>query len=81
MDLQYFKEGGIAAMKTYPSGEADLFLLSGTMVRKTLSKGGEAPVEFSRSEAVKVLHAYYAGIPEKVEIKLHGAATGNLKKQ
>lgn len=68
-------------MNNYPSGKEDRFLLSRTMVRRMLSGGGEAPVGFSRSEAVKVLQAYYAGITAKVEIKLHGAATGNLKKQ
>jgi sulfate adenylyltransferase len=30
---------------------------------------------------VKVLQAYYAGLEEKVEIKLHGAATGDVKKK
>jgi len=30
---------------------------------------------------VKVLQKYYQGLEEKVEIKLHGAATGDVKKQ
>jgi sulfate adenylyltransferase len=75
-----FKCGGMASMRTCPHGKADRLLLSGTMVRKTLSEGGELPVEFSRPEVVKVLQAYYAGLTEKVEIKLHGAATGDVKK-
>ncbi|MFO7460060.1 MAG: sulfate adenylyltransferase [Desulfatiglandales bacterium] len=73
------KCGGMASMKTCPHGKNDRLLLSGTMVRKTLSEGGELPVEFSRPEVVKVLQDYYQGLEEKVEIKLHGAATGDVK--
>jgi sulfate adenylyltransferase len=73
------KCGGMASMKTCPHGKNDRLLLSGTMVRKTLSEGGELPVEFSRPEVVKVLQNYYQGLEEKVEIKLHGAATGDVK--
>jgi sulfate adenylyltransferase len=67
-------------MRTCPHGKEDRLLLSGTMVRKTLSEGGELPKEFSRAEVVKVLQEYYQGLEEKVEIKLHGAATGDVKK-
>ena len=51
------------------------------MVRKTLSEGGQLPVEFSRPEVAKVLQEYYQNLDEKVEIKLHGAATGDVKKK
>lgn len=76
-----FKCGGMASMRTCPHGKEDRLLLSGTMVRKTLSEGGELPKEFSRPEVVKVLQEYYQGLEEKVEIKLHGAATGDVKKK
>ncbi|MCB2187125.1 MAG: sulfate adenylyltransferase [Deltaproteobacteria bacterium] len=71
---------GMASMKTCPHGKEDRMLLSGTMVRKTLSEGGDLPREFSRPEIVKILQHYYQNLDEKVEIKLHGAATGDVKK-
>ena len=75
-----YKCGGMASMRTCPHGKDDRLLLSGTMVRKTLSEGGDLPEEFSRPEVVKILQEYYQGLEEKVEIKLHGAATGDVKK-
>jgi sulfate adenylyltransferase len=33
-----------------------------------------------RNEVVAILRQYYEGLTEKVEIKLHGAATGDDKK-
>ncbi len=75
-----YKCGGMASMRTCPHGKDDRLLLSGTMVRKTLSEGGDLPPEFSRPEVVKILQEYYQGLEEKVEIKLHGAATGEVKK-
>jgi sulfate adenylyltransferase len=74
-----YKCGGMASMRTCPHGKDDRLLLSGTMVRKTLSEGGELPAEFSRPEVVKILQDYYQGVTDKVEVKLHGAATGDLK--
>jgi sulfate adenylyltransferase len=75
-----FRCGGMASMKTCPHGKDDRLLLSGTMVRKTLSEGGDLPPEFSRPEVVEILKEYYQGLEEKVEVKLHGAATGEVKK-
>ena len=75
-----YKCGGMASMRTCPHGKDDRLLLSGTMVRKTLSEGDDLPAEFSRPEVVKILQEYYQGLEDKVEIKLHGAATGDVKK-
>jgi sulfate adenylyltransferase len=74
-----YKCDGMASMRTCPHGKEDRLLLSGTMVRKTLSEGGEMPKQFSRPEVVLVLQEYYQGLTEKVEIKLHGHATGDAK--
>ncbi len=71
---------GMASMKTCPHGKEHRLLLSGTMVRKTLSEGGQLPREFSRPEVVQILQEYYQGLDEKVEIKLHGAATGAVRR-
>ena len=76
-----YKCGGMASMRTCPHGKDDRLLLSGTMVRKTLSEGEEMPAEFSRPEVVAILQEYYQNVDEKVEIKLHGAATGDVKKK
>lgn len=75
-----YKCGGMASMKTCPHGKEYRLLLSGTMVRKTLSEGGDLPPEFSRPQVVKILQDYYQNLDDKVEVKLHGAATGDAKK-
>jgi sulfate adenylyltransferase len=74
-----YKCGGMASMKTCPHGKEDRLLLSGTMVRKTLSEGGDLPAEFSRPEVVAILQHYYQNVEDKIEVKLHGAATGEVK--
>src|SRR3989339_616438 len=71
-----YKCGGMASMKTCPHGKDDRLLVSGTMLRKSLSEGLEVPAEFSRPEVLEILREYYSGLDEKVEVKLHKAATG-----
>lgn len=71
-----YKCEGMASMKTCPHTKEDRLLLSGTMLRKSLSEGKEVPKEFSRPEVLEILREYYTGLTEKVEVKLHKAATG-----
>jgi sulfate adenylyltransferase len=80
--------GTMASMKTCPhsskavidesgnyKGGARL-LLSGTLLRKLMSEGKPVPAEFSKPEVIAVLKEYYDNLEEKVEVKLHGHATG-----
>ena len=84
--------GTMASMKTCPhESKAEIdengnykggsrLLLSGTMLRKLMSDGKPDPKEFSRPEVIAVLKEYYDSLEEKVEVKLHGAATGDVKR-
>ncbi|MBW1814042.1 MAG: sulfate adenylyltransferase [Deltaproteobacteria bacterium] len=72
-----FKCDGMASLRTCPHNKEDRVMLSGTMLRKLLSEGGELPDHFGRDEVVAILRKYYEGVTEKVEVKLHGAATGD----
>jgi sulfate adenylyltransferase len=84
--------GTMASMKTCPhESKAKIdddgkyqggsrLLLSGTMLRKLMSEGKPVPKEFSKPEVIKVLSEYYDNLEEKVEVELHGAATGDVKK-
>lgn len=56
-------------------------LLSGTLLRKLMSEGKPVPAEFSKPEVIAILKEYYDGLEEKVEVKLHGAATGAAEKK
>jgi sulfate adenylyltransferase len=69
----------MASLKTCPHSKEDRVLLSGTMLRKMLSEGGQLPDHFGREEVLDILREYYQGLTEKVEVKLHGAATGDQK--
>jgi sulfate adenylyltransferase len=84
--------GSMASMKTCPheskaviddngnyKGGARL-LLSGTLLRKLMSEGKPVPAEFSKPEVIAILKKYYDTLEEKVEVELHGAATGAVKK-
>lgn len=72
-----YKCDGMASLRTCPHGKEDRVLLSGTMLRKILSEGGEMPDHFGRDEVVAILREYYEGLTEKVKIKTHKAATGD----
>tara|TARA_B100000315_G_scaffold190081_1_gene180073 strand:- start:13486 stop:14703 length:1218 start_codon:yes stop_codon:yes gene_type:complete len=67
---------GMASMKTCCHGKDDRILLSGTKLRKMLSENEEVPNHFSRPEVLEILKDYYAGLEEKVEIKLHKYSEG-----
>ncbi len=84
--------GSMASMKTCPheskavidengnyKGGARL-LLSGTLLRKLMSEGKPVPAEFSKPEVIAILKQYYDTLENKVEVELHGAATGAVKK-
>ena len=84
--------GSMASMKTCPheskavidengnyKGGARL-LLSGTLLRKLMSEGKPVPAEFSKPEVIAILKQYYDTVEEKVEVKLHQAATGVVTK-
>ena len=51
-------------------------MLSGTLLRKLMSEGKAVPPEFSKPEVIAVLNEYYDQLENKVEVKLHKAATG-----
>jgi sulfate adenylyltransferase len=78
IDVTFYcgKCDGMATGRTCPHGKQDRVAVSGTMLRKTLSEGGEVPDHFSRPEVLAILKEYYATLEEKVEIKLHKYAKG-----
>jgi sulfate adenylyltransferase len=72
-----YKCDGMASLRTCPHAKEDRVLLSGTILRKMLSEGGDLPDHFGRDEVVAILREYYEGLTEKVEIKTHKAAMGD----
>jgi sulfate adenylyltransferase len=58
---------GMASGRTCPHGTEDRLEVSGTMLRKMLSEGGELPPHFSRPEVLTILREYYAGLDRKVD--------------
>ena len=71
---------GMASLRTCPHGKEDRVILSGTKLRKALSEGAEVVDHFGREEVLVILRAYYAGLTEKVEVKMQGAASGDVMK-
>lgn len=71
-----YKCDGVASMRTCCHGEEDRLIVSGTMLRKTLSTGEEVPDHFSRPEVLAILREYYSKLDDKVEVKLHKYAKG-----
>jgi sulfate adenylyltransferase len=67
-----YKCGGMASARTCPHPDGDRLLVSGTKLRKWLSEGDQVPAEFSRPEVLAILTEYYAGLEERVEVKLAG---------
>lgn len=78
IDMTFYcgKCDGMATGRTCPHGKEDRVAVSGTMLRKTLSEGGQVPDHFSRPEVLAILKEYYATLEEKVEVKLHKYAKG-----
>ena len=75
-----FKCDGMASLRTCPHTKEDRVILSGTKLRKALSEGADVPDHFGRDEVLTELRAYYEGLTEKVEIKMQGAASGDVMK-
>lgn len=67
---------GMASMRTCPHGKEDRVILSGTKLRKALSEGADIVDHFGREEVLDLLKEYYAGLTEKVEVKMQKAASG-----
>ncbi|MBU0945628.1 MAG: sulfate adenylyltransferase [Proteobacteria bacterium] len=67
---------GMASLRTCPHDKASRVILSGTKLRKALSEGAEIVDHFGRNEVLDHLKKYYAGLTEKVEVKMQGAASG-----
>lgn len=71
-----YKCDGMASLRTCPHSKEDRVILSGTKLRKALSEGTEVVDHFGREEVLVILREYYAGLTEKVAVKMQGAASG-----
>ncbi|MDE0726905.1 MAG: sulfate adenylyltransferase [Alphaproteobacteria bacterium] len=54
-----YRCGGMATGRTCPHGEEDRLNISGTRLREMFANGEQIPMEYSRSEVLDVLRAYY----------------------
>jgi len=61
-----YKCEGMASLKTCPHRPEDRCLISGTELRRLLSKGEMPPPEFSRPEVLEILIDYYKGLKNHV---------------
>ncbi len=61
IDVTFYchKCDGMATGRTCPHAPDDRVAVSGTMLRKTLSEGGQVPEHFSRPEVLAILKEYY----------------------
>ncbi len=71
-----FKCDGMSSLRTCPHKKEDRVILSGTKLRKALSEGTDIPDHFGREEVLDILREYYAGLTDKVEVKMQKAASG-----
>jgi sulfate adenylyltransferase len=60
-----YKCEGMASLKTCPHSKEDRCLISGTELRRMLSRGEMPPREFSRPEVLEILVGYYEGLKKK----------------
>jgi sulfate adenylyltransferase len=72
-----YKCDGMASMKTCPHTKEDRVILSGTKLRHALSNNEEVVDHFGREEVLVLLREYYAGLKEKVAVKLQSHAEGS----
>ena len=71
---------GMASLRTCNHGKDDRVILSGTKLRKALSEGADVVDHFGRDEVLVILREYYAGLTEKVEVKMQSHAGGETMK-
>ncbi|MDA3971483.1 MAG: sulfate adenylyltransferase [Desulfobulbaceae bacterium] len=69
---------GMASLRTCPHDKEFRVILSGTKLRKALSEGADIVDHFGREEVLDHLKVYYASLTEKVEVKMQGAASGDV---